>query len=1329
MVEHRGMLNHLWAKVTALGLSREDVVAQTASQSFDISVWQFLAALLVGGRVEIFPDEVAHDPLRLGGEVESCGVTVLETVPSLLRLMLDELESRPAERPGFARLRWMIPTSEALPPDLCRRWLALYPEVPLLNAYGPTECSDDVTHHPVRRAAEALAAQMPIGRPVLQLRLYVLDGDLRPVAAGVPGELFVGGAGLGRGYLNDGKRTAEAWVPDPLAADGPGSRLYRTGDLARHRADGTLEFLGRIDHQVKVRGHRIELGEIEAVLASHPSVRHAAVLAREDVPGERRLVAYVVLRTGDGTGALDASKVHQWESVFDEVYGQEEAASARDEGVNLRVWVSSYTGEPLPEDEILECVDDSVGRILALRPRRLLEIGCGTGLLLLRLAPSCSAYWGTDVSAEVLAGLDRRLAGRTGLPPVELRHRAADDFDGIPQGTFDTVVLNEVAQYFPSVDYLVRVIEGAVAAAAPGGAVFVGGLRSLPLLEAFHTSVALWRAPAALSIAELREESHRRGSQEKELVVDPELLAVLAGCLPRVRGVSLQLKGGGARNELTRFRYDAVLWIEGPEADLPAPSPARLHWRDLGTLEALRERLAQHGAEAPVLEVRGLPNARLQEDLEALRLLREGGPATAGELRAALRANPPAAGIEPADLWELGGELGWEAQVRSSEESDGLVDASFARPGARPRPAAEPRPRPASWSRFANDPLRSVVAENLVPELRSYAAARLPDPMLPAAYVLLEALPLTPNGKLDRKALPAPDQARPELAASYAAPLTAVENELARIWEQVLRIDRVGVHDNFFELGGDSILSIQVVSRANRTGLRVTPRQMFQHPTIAELASVAGTVAGDTAAEQGPVTGPVPLTPIQRWFFAQGFREPQRWNLPVLLEMREPPAPAVLAAAWAEMLAHHDALRLRFDPGEPGTDDWRQTNAPPGGPPPFLHLDLGALPAERRRQALGEAADQVQGSLDLARGPVARAALFDAGYGLPARLLLAVHHLVVDGVSWRILLEDLEAACRALARAERSVLPRKTLSFRAWAERLAEHARSLTVTGEALYWGAGERARAASLPVDFPEGINTVVSARTLSVSLDEMETQALLQEVPSAYQTRIEDALLTALAQALTGWTGRPSVLIELEGHGREELPGQDEVDLSRTVGCFTTEYPVLLEAAGSDPGDRLKAVKEQLRAVPGRGIGYGLLRYLGGPGSAARLAAVPAASVLFNYLGQLDQTFEPTGLFALAGDAPGNSQSPRERRSRVLEVNAWVAGGRLQVDWSYSESLHRPATIDSVAHGFLAALRALIDHCRSPEAGGYTPSDFAAARLSQLELDDFLARLGGEP
>jgi amino acid adenylation domain-containing protein/non-ribosomal peptide synthase protein (TIGR01720 family) len=627
-----------------------------------------------------------------------------------------------------------------------------------------------------------------------------------------------------------------------------------------------------------------------------------------------------------------------------------------------------------------------------------------------------------------------------------------------------------------------------------------------------------------------------------------------------------------------------------------------------------------------------------------------------------------------------------------------------------------------------------------VGELRSFLKQTLPDYMIPSSFVFVEALPLTPNGKVDRQALPVPGQARPNLEEkTLVAPQTHAEQVLTEIWSQILQIERIGVHDNFFELGGDSILSIQIIARANQAGLRLTPRQFFQHQTIAELAAVAE-IAVVTSIEQGLVTGPVPLTPIQHWFFEQNLPEPQHWNQAMLLEAKQPLNPALLEQAVRYLLAHHDALRLRFYPtlspppnrGEKEGEGWQQINAALIESTPFSHIDLSAHSPVEARAAIEATAAKLQASLNLAEGPLIQVALFDLGSVQPNRLLIVIHHLAVDGVSWRILLEDLQTAYRQLEQGETVHLPAKTTSYKQWAELLAEaiKTRASEASGqtELAYWLAEPSLPIPPLPLDYPEGrqANTEASARTVTVSLNAEETRALLQEVPAAYRTQINDVLLTALGQAFAGWTGASALLFDLEGHGREEIVA--EVDLSRTIGWFTTIFPVCLDLrAAPQPGEALKSMKEQLRRIPEHGMGYGLWRYLSEDSAiVSQLRARPQAEMSFNYLGQFDQVLAESALFRLARESSGPDHSLQGRRRYILEVEGSIMAGRLQVVWVYSENLHRRSTIKRLAEDFIGALRTLISHCQSSQAGGYTPSDFPEANLSQAELDDLLAELG---
>ncbi|HEX6292545.1 MAG TPA: condensation domain-containing protein, partial [Herpetosiphonaceae bacterium] len=605
--------------------------------------------------------------------------------------------------------------------------------------------------------------------------------------------------------------------------------------------------------------------------------------------------------------------------------------------------------------------------------------------------------------------------------------------------------------------------------------------------------------------------------------------------------------------------------------------------------------------------------------------------------------------------------------------------------------------------------------------LRAFLLRTLPAYMVPSAVVPLAALPLTRHGKVDRNALPNPEESPADPAASYVAPQTAAEQTLAQIWAAVLRVEQVGVHDNFFALGGDSILSIQVIARAQQAGLRLTPRLLFQHQTIAELAAVAA-IAPAIVAEQGLVTGDVPLTPIQHHFLAQALPNPHHFNQAMLLDAGEPLDPSALEAALQALLRHHDALRLRLARTEAG---WRQYHAAPDDTPLLTTIDLRAVPLADQTQALAEAARAVQRSLHLAHGPLLRAALVQRGHHQPDRLLLVGHHLAVDAVSWSVLLADLETAYRQLAQAQPLALPPKTTAFQQWAARLVAYATSPTLLAELPSWLRVVQRALPPLPVDFPGGANTLATSAQVTGRLSAEETTALLHEVPQAYQTQITDVLLTALAQTLTHWTGN-AVRIELEGHGREDLFA--EVDLARTVGWFTTLYPVVLEVdPWAGPGEQLKAIKEQVRQIPQRGIGYGLLRYLNESQDTAPLRAMPPAQINFNYLGQLDHGVQRTGLLKPAHDSIGETQSADNPRRYQVEITGLIHDGVLQFSWSYSEKLHQRATIERLAQEYIAALRALIEHCLSPDAGGFTPSDFPEMDFDQEELDDLLEELSG--
>ncbi|MEH1791282.1 amino acid adenylation domain-containing protein [Nostoc sp.] len=908
MLSHSSLCNHMFWMQATFPLTEKDKVLQKTPFGFDASVWEFYAPLLAGGQLLIAEPGGHTDSAYLLRLIAQQQVTTIQLVPSLLQMLLEQGGIETCHS-----LKHVFCGGEVLPVTLQERLLSKL-DVNLHNLYGPTEACIDATFWNCQR--EIYPQLVPIGRPIDNTQIYILDQNLQLVPVGVPGELHIGGAGLAIGYLNRPELTQEKFIPNPFGrsrgAGEQGSRgekrLYKTGDLARYLPDGNIEYLGRIDNQVKIRGFRIELGEIEAALSQHSDVQTSVVIIREDIPGNKRLVAYIV---------------------------------------------------PQPQ-----------------------------------ITPTVSV-------------------------------------------------------------------------------------------------------------------------------------------------------------------------------------------------------------------------------------------------------------------------------------------------------------------------------------LRSFLKEKLPEYMIPNAIVTLDSLPLTPNGKIDRRALPEPE-ARTGIEIDIVPPRTPIEEKLAQIWAQVLRVEQIGIHDNFFELGGDSILSIQIISKAKVAGIELTVKQLFANQTIAQLATVAGTIK-TLSIEQGLVTGTLPLTPIQHWFFEQKLPQKHHFNQSFLLTVPSDLNLEILEQVWQQLLKHHDTLRLRFT--QTGTI-WQQIHAAPTDNITIKRFDLSTVPETEIETVIETTANELQASLNLSENLV-QVVFFWLGIDQKARLLIVIHHLVVDGVSWRILLEDLQTAYQQLSQGKTIQLPAKTTSFQDWARQLTDYAQSEVLKSELDYWLSASYDAVDFLPVDYAQGVNTTASARTVTVSLDEAETLSLLQDVPKAYKTQINDILLTALALVLSGWTDSESVLFNLEGHGREEII--DGIDLSRTVGWFTTIFPVVVELGiADDLGTALKSVKEQLRVIPNKGIGYGLLRYLNvDPEISAQLEKIPQAEISFNYLGQFAQVVNTSSLMQIANEPSGNSESLQGQRHYLLDINAIIINEKLQIDWTYSSNIHQEETIENIAQEFVETLQDIIAHCLSPENAGYTPTDFPLIQLNQLEIDQILQNL----
>jgi len=870
VLNHRGRVSNFCDFNWRYNIGVNDRLIGLASLSFDMSAYDIFGTLMTGGTIVIVEGEAILEPGRWAELMVHHDITVWHSVPALLEMLVNHCNDRPEISPRLLRL--VLLGGDWIPVSLPDRLKGLIPGVHVVSMGGATEVSMDSTIYDIVEPSSKWKS-IPYGVPMMNQLSYVLDEYLQPLPIGVPCELHLGGVGVGRGYFNRPDLTAQKFIPNPFSGM-PGDRMYKTGDLARYRPDSNLELLGRMDFQVKIRGYRIELGEIISALTKHPAVKEAVVVAKEDFgvsaqsngkPGQagtsKRLVAYVVpdlqyhasassaqrASTGSALSGAEVSEwqseqIAQWEKIYDKSYGEETAGL--DPTFNITTWNSSYTGLPIPGEEMREWVNQSVDRILKL-PRssagpRVLEIACGTGLILFKIAPHSKKYWGVDLSKEALAYIRRQLAKpEYALPQVELFHRMADNFDGVPEQSFDLVILHSVVQLFPSVDYLVRVLAGAIKTVAPGGSIFIGDVISLALFEAFRTSVQLHQSPASLRTEKLRQRVKKAMAQEEQMFLAPEFFQALQQQFPQISHAQIQPRRGRFDNEMTRYRYDVILHIN---KKIKTQTAYRwLDWTERRmTLPLLRRLLQDEQPEtAGFLRV---PNARLAVDMKIRELLaKPDGPQTAGELREGLQTVQKSEFVDPEDLWAIGNELPYDVDLAWSEEI-GCCDVLFKRrrgessssvpvfPGA----AIQAKP----WNQYANNPLQSVLTRQLVPQLRRDLQKRLPEYMVPTAFVLLEALPLSPNGKIDRRALPAPDQSRPELQESYVAPRNPVEEVVAQIWTEVFGFEAIGMHDNFLELGGHSLLATQIMTRLQDIfPVDLPMTYFFGAPTVAELSA------------------------------------------------------------------------------------------------------------------------------------------------------------------------------------------------------------------------------------------------------------------------------------------------------------------------------------------------------------------------------------------------------------------------------------------------------------------------------------------------------------
>lgn len=1199
IIRHAGAINHIYGELELLNVADDLIFLQSAPSSSDISVWQFLGPVLCGGRCVIADMPTVADSAKLFALIEREQISLIELVPVVLKGLLDFVaerrktlgDSAPCTLP---HLKWVMVTGEAVQAALINQWLATFPNIPIVNAYGPTEAADDVTQHVMRQALPLDGRPVPIGKPLPNLQIYVVDKRLNLVPIGVPGEICVGGVGVGEGYWRNDEQTTKCFIKwrSPVDPSAP-VVVYRTGDWGRWLADGTLEYIERMDQQVKVRGFRIELGEIEGVLDQHEAVDKCALAIRPDVFGEKQLVGYVVAGMAEKElAALQAEQVELWQALHEKSYSDTLLLDG-DPLLNVIGWDSNYDNSPLPAAQMREYIDGTVARAQMLQPTKVLEIGCGTGMIAFQLAqkPEIRSYWGTDISEVAISGVRQiqatetangRLTGSAAEALFEVR--AADDFSGWTAGQFDLALLPSVVQYFPSVHYLRKVLMGLAKILAPGGAIYLGDVRSLGLLEAFHASVQWVRADNSVTAAHLKQRVSQQLEQEQEMAVDPAFFIALAEAVPEIMQVEILPKLGELKNEMTAFRYDVILHITPERLSVSqAPSLSDVAIFDGGQLREaeLQKMVAQDHRQS--FAITGLPNGRLSQERSLLAWLAVGATHETVEMFNQQLSHQGAVGIAPFDLVQLGARAGYQVDLRHTPgRDDGALDALFvARNEIRDVNWHTFDPLGCGtegvtkiWEQYANNPLREKLSRTLIPQWREFLKARLPNHMVPNRFMLLDRLPLTPMGKVDRSRLPTPDPDRHISSSGYVAPRNKTEERLCAIWQEVLALNQVGIEDNFFDLGGHSLKATQVVSRIQQAfGIDFPLRELFNWPTVAELGAKLLAVDDDVDHHEGqssknrlpvaqmmrqPDRPSYPLSHAQHrlWVLAQMGEAGAAYNMPAALLWEGFLDRQALQTAFAQLVGRHESLRTTFvqvdgEPRQVVHADWSVE---------VSFVDLRDEP-HPRSVAQKLAQSDALTPFDLAQGPLMRVGVLQLATDRQV-VLVNLHHIVSDGWSEGVLLREfsqLYRACRDGVSANLRPLPIQYRDYAVW-ERAYLAGEAGRQSGE--FWRAS---LAGELPVlDLPADLKRprvkTYSGRSHTVLLDEALSSGLRRLAGEQNVTVF--MLLTSLVNVLLyRLTGQTEILLGTPVHGRF-YP-----DLEAQVGFYVNTVVLRNTIQGKDP------------------------------------------------------------------------------------------------------------------------------------------------------------------
>lgn len=1269
------------ANTTRLGFSDGQIIGQISSLGFDASLYEIWMSLLNGGCVAIIHKEIVLDPdkfykITRAWSIKACFFTVAlfqkycELKPELFSSF--ETVIFGGDKIDLVKLRNYLKNSCIKPGNL-------------LNGYGPTEATTFATIYPVDfTISYEDEVHLPIGKPLDYAEVYVLDQFQNMQPIGVPGEIYIGGDGLSSGYLNDEELTSKVFIHSPFS----NSRLYKTGDLGYWNASGNLVFISRLDSQVKIRGYRIYPVEIEEHINQIMGVSQSAVIALKE-EHQDKLIAFVEPLAKD---LIDKSTyLKLWHTVYENLYAGLKQKTDKEDYIG---WKSSYTNKAIPLEEMDEWVNLTLSNIRHLNARRILEVGIGTGLLAKKLLNNTELYVGIDYSAEVISYLQNTLVKE--YNHLHLFCLSALDIDEIPFKDFDLIIINSVSQYFPSIDDMKSVIDRAITKLNQvAGVIFIGDIRNYDLVYEFHTSILLERLSSETKAIDFKSKLETSVRQEYELLISPSFFLEIFEKNTNLQDVQILLKPGRYNNEMNCYRFDVLL------STYKIHNRQDIKWLDWCKspvlLDAIQNRIQKDFPKC--IAIKNIYNQKLIKNHEALIELQKLDPQSPVNFLKDINISKKS--IDPYALFLLCQNFNYALQIYCSylpwEYDAILVNENHL--------GSKGHFRKATYSfqnhSVANSPAHITLSSEII---RKQLEESLASYMVPTQIFLIEKLPLTKTGKIDRNALyqKVNEQQVKAQSENITNSKSKIEAKLIKIWREVLKIDQINSEDNFFELGGDSIISIHMIAKAKQEGISIRPKQIFRYQTIKELAEQVKFLEPNLEMNESFNDIIIPLTPIQHWFFKHNFVEMAHWNQAFLVTPKSNISFNILKEAFSKIIAHHSSLKIKYEIKENG--QWQQNYGNFSEEHCYEYINLAMLESKVARQELERHAQKFQESLNLS-GPLVKVILFEMPSGENQRILIVIHHLIIDGISWGILFEDLQTLLKEEG-AEK--LGARTSSFLTWSNRLVQYAQTKELIQEVSYWSKFKKI-STDIPIDHNYGCYTNANSVKLTFTFSKEVTQKILKEIPKIYKTQINDVLLSAFILALQKW--KPNgLVINLDGHGREEL--FDDIDLSRTIGWFTAVYPVYFKPINDhNLEDTLRYVSKNLSDIPRHGVGYGILKYLSNDALVHdQLANIPDAKIGFNYFGQAFQSFfSDQSMFIRSEESIGDYRSSRSKPLYMLEINSYIVDNGFYFEWTYNNSFHTKETISNLLDRFITYIEEYAKLCDTVKLPEYEKKELA--------------------